>query len=181
MRRSNPTDEEDEEGYFIDFLLSQKLENKKVHYLLELKTKSKNRKGLVYNSLLGLKQIFERDYHNDLLPLNDTQAVVNIGIAANTTNTCLSILKIPVHAGNYGRPENLTWQNFFVTKDADNNTRSDHLAQKYEEINISKSTNGTETTVSGADYVSNEESMKRIAVQISKLVNETSKDNEKVG
>jgi hypothetical protein len=81
---------------------------------------------LLYNSLYGLGQIFQNNYHKSILPLKNTESIVSIGIAANTTHINLAILDIETSRGKYTNADKIICMAFKVTE-ADNNTiRVDH-------------------------------------------------------
>jgi hypothetical protein len=113
---ATPEDEDDEEVYDVDFIFSSRLDKAKPHIVLKLKTTSPKRRTLRHSSLYGLKQIFEKNYHRDLLPFESTQGITSVGIAANATEVSLSSLKINVNQGRYHSAENLTYQEFNVNK-----------------------------------------------------------------
>jgi hypothetical protein len=113
---ADPEDEVKEEGYDLDFIFSPRLDKTKPHIVLELKTTSPKRRTLWHSSLYGLKQIFEKNYHRDLLPFGSTQGITSVGITANTTELSLAALKINVNQGRYDSAENLTYQEFNITE-----------------------------------------------------------------
>jgi hypothetical protein len=43
-----------------------------VHVIIELKTENFQREGMLYHSLLDLKQIFDKNYHRNILKMRDT-------------------------------------------------------------------------------------------------------------
>jgi hypothetical protein len=173
--KNNEDSKKNNPGYFIDFLLSPKWATDKVIYLLELKVEPKDKEeGLLYYSLFGLKQIFEKDYHRDIRPFRDTEAIISIGIAADTTHASFSILKIPVLGGKYGRLGKLICQSFYIFKGADNSTKVRHTEQEEFTLNLSKTDDAAGGGGSRAGCVSNDDIKNDIAQQLETIMNHIS-------
>jgi hypothetical protein len=168
LKKMNP-------GYFIDFLISPKWATDKVHYALELKIELKGKEeGLLHYSLFGLRQIFQRDYHRDIKPFQDTEAIVSIGVAANTTHASFSILKIPVLGGNYGRQGKLICQSFYIPKKPDDNITVKHTEQKEFMLDIFYANNATGGK-GRTGYAFNDDIRDGIAQQLTVKITQASK------
>jgi hypothetical protein len=112
---------------------------RKVHVIIELKTESFWRKGMQYNSFLGLKQIFDKNYHRNIMKRKDTEAIINIGMAANSTHCCLSILKTEILKETYyglDQLKPLKYYGFEIVKGDNNSTTVGRFGQGEENITI---------------------------------------------
>jgi hypothetical protein len=134
--KGDPADSEIDSEYFFDFIFSPKWAEGNAHFVFELKTETAGRKDFLLNSLVGLHQIFEKNYHKDLLPYENTKAIVNFGITANATNLSLLIYKMNIKEENYQSAEKLMYQEFNATKGPDNGTVVAHSDVKEHEIDM---------------------------------------------
>jgi hypothetical protein len=116
-------DPEADDGFFRDFIFSPKWAEGNVHLVFELKTEAPDRKGFLLNSLVGLHQIFEKNYLRDLLPYENTKAILNIGIVANGTHLSLLTFKTNIKDEKYQSAEKLKYHEFNMVKGV-NNTMS---------------------------------------------------------
>jgi hypothetical protein len=109
-----------------------------VNFIFELKTEQHDTKGMLYNSLLGLKQIFDQNYHKPILPFKSTESIVSIGIAANATHLNLAVLEIKTATGKYAKADKLLCMEFKVSKGDNSTIRVDHSSVKEAYIQINE-------------------------------------------
>jgi hypothetical protein len=109
-----------------------------VNFIFELKTEQHDSKGMLYNSLFGLKQIFDQNYHKPILPFKSTESIVSIGIAANATHLNMAVLEIKTATGKYAKADKLLCMEFKVTKGDNSTIRVDHSSVKEAYIRINE-------------------------------------------
>lgn len=125
---------EDQKGMRIDLSFTPKRSQTNTHVRIEVKPELKNTKGILYNSLSSLKQIFDSNYHQDIIELKDTKEVINIGIAANTTHCCLSILTTEIKGGTYFKVDKLKHYGFRIVESGNTTVKVDHFSHGAERI-----------------------------------------------
>jgi hypothetical protein len=104
-----------EGGYSIDFHLEPTNEGKKIHYVIELKTKRNDEEGgLEKDAFDGLNQIFAKNYLRHILPSKDTKSIITIGLATDTSRLRLAVLKVNIANSSIGSVENLELMEFKV-------------------------------------------------------------------
>jgi hypothetical protein len=125
-------------GSYLYFKFSSICAKDGVNFIFELKTGQYDTKGMLYNSLFGLKQIFDQSYHMPILPFKNTESIVSIGIAANATHLNLAILETNTATGKYIKAEKLICMEFKVTKGDNGTIRVDHPSIKDAYIRINE-------------------------------------------
>jgi hypothetical protein len=146
----------------------------KIHLLIELETRGYKQKDMLRKALKGLKQIFTNDRHRDILLATDTKAIVNIGMAASTTDVCLSTLKAHIDKGGYVKFEKLKYQHFEIAKAGKNDPEISHSEQKEHTIGFFADSFGPDLkAIEGCNIQERNEQIKEtIITEIDKLIKE---------
>jgi hypothetical protein len=150
-----------------------------VHFVFNFQPNSEYSTGMKHNSLFALKQIFDKDDNEEILPFENTKAIISIGINANAHYLGLSILKINASAGNYTTAEKLMFQEFKVPKGTDNSAVIIRSNKEEAKIDIKVSAKEAEGGDNIKSNYNNRETMKSISSQISDLMEDPSKLKEK--
>jgi hypothetical protein len=191
--KGNPIDEENKNGFYRDFIFSPKWAKGDTHFILELKTEKTDREGYLKNSLRGLRQIFDENYHRDLLGYEKTKAIVNIGITASNRTLSMATFKVYIDEESYKSADKVKFQEFNATKDANNTIVIAHSKIKEAEIDMffclqqdaGKGSNMTNagiatncTEVANVANSTNTKIQKTIGYQLGYLIANPSKFNE---
>jgi hypothetical protein len=145
-------------GFFRDFIFSLIWAKGGVHFILELKTESPERKGLQKNSLRGLKQIFDENYHRDLLAYEKTKAIVNVGVTASNSTLSMATFKVYIDDESYKSADKIKFQEFNATKAANGTILVAHSKIQEAEIDIFcclKQDDGKDSNVTNAGIAIN--------------------------
>jgi hypothetical protein len=161
-------------GTFSDFRFTPICAKDGTNFVFELKTEQNDRKGLLYNSLLGLGQIFGKNYHKSILPLKSTESIVSIGIAANTTHINLAILDIKTLGGNYISADKIICMAFKVTKSDNGTIGVDHPYILEANISINETSPFVKAEKKEVDSLENTEKEKADSQENTEKVNEDS-------
>jgi hypothetical protein len=169
-----------EEGYAMDFHFVNADGKDKTHFIIELKTESSNKKGMLKNALMGLKQIFINDYPRHILSSTDSKEIFSIGMAASTTHICLATLKAHIVNRKYVIFDEIEYQHFKIVKDGEKVPKIDHFGQKKHRIDFSVITaeSDPKATEGGNTDVRNQQMIKTVIAEIDKLIIDESEDTE---
>jgi hypothetical protein len=180
-------------GYYINFIFSPMWADGNFYYVLELNTEGLYMENLRKCTLVGLKQIFDQKYHRDLLPIENTKAIINVGIAANDEKLSIGIFKTNINNGEYQSADKLLYQEFSSTKSANDtiSVSSSNVTEAEIDIfhclkqdvgkdsnitNAGISINCTEVTNDSDD--TNNKVRKTISLQLEDLIENPSKFND---
>jgi hypothetical protein len=126
-------------GKIMDIIIAAQKGDKKTHYIIELKRSVKNDDKEVENkALVGLKQIFNRDYFEILLPDSNTEAIIAMGLATHYHNLCLAPLKVYFAHGNITNLDNLKHQRFWIDDTAGADAQVNLTEQKEHFFNLTE-------------------------------------------
>jgi hypothetical protein len=124
-------------GYSIDFHLEPTNEGKKIHYVIELRTKrNKEEGGLEKDAFDGLNKIFVKNYLRHILPSKDTKSIITIGLATNTTHLRLAVLKVNIANSSIGSLENLKLMAFKIKDENDTSGEAISREPRIEPLDI---------------------------------------------
>jgi hypothetical protein len=104
-----------EPGIRMDLHLKPKSKGKKAHYVIELKRHLEDDESISEKALVGLKQIYEKNYIRHMIMEADTTAVITMGLATHFDKVCLATLRVNVVNGMISGADTVYFHKFEIT------------------------------------------------------------------
>jgi hypothetical protein len=123
-------------GSRVDFYFIEVGGGKKTHYVIELKADSSDAEGMKNKALEGLSKIFKENNQQHILPLPETQAIINIGLTFHANSVCLVVLKVHVADGKYVKIDPLEHLEFKADQTYEDSIKVDRKKQANFDLRI---------------------------------------------
>jgi hypothetical protein len=89
-------------------------EEHKTHYIMEIKNQSYYDESISETALRSLRQIYDLNYHRNLMKSDEATPVIMMGLAASHNQVCLVTQKVEASKGKIAGAEILTHQRFWI-------------------------------------------------------------------
>jgi hypothetical protein len=100
--------------YQKDFHLVPGTEGHKTHYILEVKNKFDRKESISETALKSLRQIYDLNYHRNLMKSDEATPVIMMGLAARHNQVCLVTQKVEISKGKIEGAETIKHQLFLI-------------------------------------------------------------------
>jgi hypothetical protein len=106
-------------GYQRDFHLVPGTGEHKTHYIMEVKNQPDYGESISETALRSLRQIYDLNYHRNLMKSDEATPVIMMGLAARHNQVCLVTQKVEVSKDKIAGAETITHQSFLIDGNCD--------------------------------------------------------------